>query len=254
MFITILFFTMTIKGDKIMILKFQTSIAGRSYDILDKDDNILNSFSLQEDSSDSKMLSAFFLINNNLFQYQISKYSYSLATLSINGQVIGTMQDHPQDKFITTNYYWDIKFENRYLNAYEIGFGSKGMYFVIKENGQTIAIISAKMILSQNNTYELFIQNEHDASLVIFCAIFWSLYRRPHDISIANQVLNTVSKEIKSQMDYDFIDKIAQQENYIPNNYSNEASKIHKFGVILFVIFIIFFIIALIIKLLGGNQ
>ena len=44
MFITILFFTMTIKGDKIMILKFQTSIAGRSYDILDKDNNILNSF------------------------------------------------------------------------------------------------------------------------------------------------------------------------------------------------------------------
>ena len=48
-----------------------------------------------------------------------------------------------------------MSFKGRNLKLYEVGFGNKGLYFVIKENDKTIAIISSVMIANDfNDSYD----------------------------------------------------------------------------------------------------
>ena len=49
-------------------------------------------------------------------------------------------------------------------------------------------------------------------------------------------------------MDYEFINKISQAENYIPNNDNKKALNYQIIGCVIFIAFIIFLIVMLIIK------
>lgn len=239
-----------------MILKVKrTKYSGikEQYTIEDKNNNLLKIFDLDTNKEISKLSLNY---NNEMFILNIPKsYSY-FSTIIKNEKEVGKIENGNKDKTVSTNYYWNMSFENRNFKLYEIGFGSKGLYFVIKEKEKTIAIISSSMVVKNfKDSYELFIENDKDSIIAILCCVYWNLYRGTNflkdDISgvnTINKVLNTVSKEIINKMDYEFINKISQAENYIPNNDNKKALNYQIIGWVIFITFIIFLIVMLIIK------
>lgn len=147
-----------------------------------------------------------------------------------------------------------MSFKGRNLKLYEVGFGNKGLYFVIKENDKTIAIISSVMIANDfKDSYDLFVDNDKDSIIAIICAIYWNLYRGTSFIkdgssglNTINKTLTTFSKEIKEKMDFEFMNNIAKQENYVMDNKNKKSSINTIIGATLLAIFIIFLTMVLI--------
>ena len=105
----------------------------------------------------------------------------------------------------------------------------------------------------ETNMYDLFVDNDKDSIIAIICAIYWNLYRGASFIkdgssglNTINKTLTTLSREIKEKMDFEFMNNIAKQENYVIDNKSKKSSINTIIGVTLLAIFIIFLIIVLI--------
>jgi len=239
-----------------MILKVKRtkySGAKEEYVILDKNNNLVKNCNLENEKEFSKFNLNY---NNEEILLNIPKSYSNFSTITKNNNEIGKIESGNKEKTISNNYYWDMSFDTRNFKLYEIGFGSKGLYLVIKEEEKTIAIISSTMIVKDfKDSYELFIEEDKDSIVAILGCIYWNLYRGTNivkeGISAAgtiNKVLNTTSKKILNKMDYAFIEKISKEENYISNNENKKSTTYQIVGWSIFVAFIIFLIVMLIIQ------
>lgn len=221
------------------------------YKLYNKNNNEIYSY---ESITNNNGIESNIQYNNDIVNIFIPKSYKEKSIIYSNNQDVGFIECVPTEKAISTSYYWNMSFKGRNLKLYEIGFGNKGIYFVIKENDKTIAIISSVMIANDfKDSNDLFVDNDKDSIIAIICAIYWNLYRGASFIkdgssglNTINKTLTTLSREIKEKMDFEFMNNIAKQENYVIDNKSKKSSINTIIGVTLLAIFIIFLIIVLI--------
>lgn len=237
-----------------MILKVKRTIykgTKEQYTLSDKNNNIINNYDFILDNNN--IIGNINYKNNNISLIVPYKNFNETSKLMTNNTEIGTISFSGDNKFISTNYWWDLNIGNRNFKLYEVGFGSKGLYLVIKENDNTIAVLSSKMIVKNfEDEYELFVKDDKDSIISIISCIYWNLYRGSSfikdgtsGINEFNKTLTTLSKEIKAKMDFDFIKDIASNENYIIYN-SNKTSKNYVVvGIILLILCITIFVLCL---------
>ena len=235
-----------------MILKIKrTKYAGTREElvVLNKDNDLIKECSLEKQEEFFE-----FKLNNNdeEFSLKVPKDYSKFSTITKNNNEIGKIESDATNTVISTDYCWNMAFENRTFKLYEVGFGSKGLYLVIKEAEKTIAIISSSMIVKNfQDSYELFIEDQNDSVIVILCCIYWNLYRGTNFTltgGIMNKTLYTTSEKLRNTMDYSFIEELSKKENYTPSNMYKKATFLQIVGWTMFIAFIICLAIMLIIK------
>ncbi len=223
------------------------------YSILDKNNNLINSCDLNIYNEINKLNLSY---NKESIEFDIPNHISEKAKIIIKDNQIGYIETEKQNKIINNEYSWIMNYNNKMYNLYEIGFGSKGLYLVIKENDTTIAIISSSMMVKDfKDSYELFIKDEMYSVLTILCCVYWNIHRGTNFVregisgaNSINKVLNTTSKNLINKMDFKFIEQIAASENYIQNNNNKKAITNQLIGIIIFIAFIIFVVVMYIIK------
>ena len=162
-----------------MILKVKRTIykvTKEQYTLSDKNNNIINNYDFILDNNN--IIGNINYKNNNISLIVPYKNFNETSKLMTNNTEIGTISFSGDNKFISTNYWWNLDIDNRNFKLYEVWFGSKGFYLVIKENDNTIAVLSSKMIVKNfEDEYELFVKDDKDSILSIISCIYWNLYR-----------------------------------------------------------------------------
>ena len=113
---------------------------------------------------------------------------------------------------------WNVFYGNFQFRSYEIGFGNKGIYLVLKSGEQTLAIISKTMkTINFLSGYTVYIEDDAFSCLAITMALYWDIFRylQSNEAAIRHveyHRLDTIQKELKSKFDPTFIHKIAEME------------------------------------------
>ena len=131
------------------------------------------------------------------------------------GKIVGATK---KTGFLKAYAYYDVTFEGKQYYAYEVGFGSKGLYLCIYRDEQLIAIIDkALKVVNFKDTYKAFIKNDSDFDIVILFTIYYDAtsYGDVMEIavlSLKEKRVNTIQKELISKFDQSFIDTIKAEE------------------------------------------
>ena len=235
---------MIIKLKRVEIKKFE-----EVYEISDKKNIVINTLHRKVDNKNN-----IFSINKNgdKIELIVPNLWKDKSIIYENNREEGYIESDKSEKAIDIEYSWTMNYKGREFKLYEIGFGDKGIYFVIKENNETISIISKELkVKNLKDGYEIFIKEDNDEIISIICCLFWNLYRGTSYLrngrgafnGTVYERLNTVSKNLKEKMDFEFIEKIAKQENYTINNKSKEAKKASIVGWILLLVWILIIIL-----------
>ena len=80
-------------------------------------------------------------------------------------------------KNVLGNYLmWHLLDRDKSYQMYEIGMGGKGLFFVIKQDESTLAIISKKLkTVNYLSSYTLYIEDEALAPLALVAALYWDV-------------------------------------------------------------------------------
>lgn len=232
---------MIIKLKRVIIKNFEDI-----YEISDKDNNVINTVCCRYKKGTSE-----FDINNNgnKVKMVVPKYLKDKTIIYKDNKETGYIEIN---KTLETGNSWTMEYKNREFKLYEIGLDLKGTYFVIKESEKTISIISKALVVKRfKDSYEIFIEQNEEELIPILCCLYWHLFRGTSHLKNGNtktviETLNTISKNIKSKMDFEFIERIATQENYTIDNKSKEAKRSSIMGWILLMIFGIVLVLGLI--------
>lgn len=114
--------------------------------------------------------------------------------------------------------YYDASFEGEQYYAYEVGFGSKGLYLCIYKNEELIAIVDkALKVINFKDTYRAYIKNKADFDIVMLFTIYYDAtsYGDVMEIavlSVKEKRVNTIQKELINKFDQSFIDSIKANE------------------------------------------
>lgn len=135
-----------------------------------------------------------------------------------NNHIVGRMMNK-KNKFkgkLIPFYSMFLEYKNKKYNIWEVGFGTKGQYYVIcDENEKTIAIME-RAISNPFGTADFTIYSEiEDAYELVYAAVhyFRIYYYRKHDsIDVNSSFPITPYKAVKSKYDPEFIPKIKALE------------------------------------------
>lgn len=131
------------------------------------------------------------------------------------GKIVGATK---KTGFLKAYAYYDISFEGEQYYAYEVGFGSKGLYLCIYRNDQLIAIVDkALRVVNFKDTYRAYIKNEVDFDIVMLFTIYYdsTSYGDVMEIavlSVKEKRVNTIQKELIAKYDPSFISEIKALE------------------------------------------
>lgn len=157
-------------------------------------------------------------------------------------------------------YYYKISLNNMELKCYEVGFGSKGIFFIMYDmQDNLVAEVSKRMkVKNGKSSYTLYIKNEEWFEIVSLTTIILhqTIFDKEEDnfgLGSQGYALNTFQQELKNKYSQNFIDAIIASEDpkNLPENMPLVAEKIKesqntfvlKFRKISFIIFIIFLIL-----------
>ncbi|MDR0948074.1 MAG: hypothetical protein LBM69_00995 [Lachnospiraceae bacterium] len=118
-------------------------------------------------------------------------------------------------RYIRYNIFWG----ELSLQAYEIGFGRKGIYFVLKSGDTTLAVISKAMrTVNYLSAYKLYIEDESLRGMTVLLALYWDVtnYLQSLETSLAHieyHRLDTIQKGLKKHYDPTFIPRIESMES-----------------------------------------
>lgn len=117
--------------------------------------------------------------------------------------------------FLNGIYFWTFEMSNQIIEAYEVGFGRKGIYLCLWSDNTLIAIISKKLHNKNfESSYQIFAQSADIMALMIIAASFWDITR--YFVTTSSEewhTLNTWQKELKNKYDPAFIPRIKAMEN-----------------------------------------
>ena len=117
--------------------------------------------------------------------------------------------------FLNGIYFWTFEMSNQIIEAYEVGFGRKGIYLCLWSDNKLIAIISKKLHNKNfESSYQLFAESADKMVLIIIAASFWDITR--YFVTASSEewhTLNTWQKELKNKYDPTFIPRIKAIEN-----------------------------------------
>lgn len=138
-----------------------------------------------------------------------------------NNQIVGRMM-HKKNKLkgkLIPFYSVCLEYKDRKYNIWEVGFGTKGQYYVIcDENERTIAIIQ-RAISNPVGTPDFILYSEiEDAYELLYAVVHYFriyFYRKIDDIDVNSSFPITTYKEVKSKYDPEFIQKIKQKDGII---------------------------------------
>lgn len=223
---------------KLKRIEYNANSQEAKYNLLNKDDSIIN-----EIHCEFKNESHIFDINynGNKTTLNVPKFFKDKSVIYEGNKVEGYIECKESKKVIDLDYSWTMKYKDREFDLYEIGYGHSGIYFVIKENDKTVAIISKELITkSFKDSYEIFVENDTYAIIAIISCLYWNIYRGTNFVkngasgtNTINDTLTTLSGKLKEKMDFEFIERIAKQENYTINNKKEDAKRNSTLGWIL---------------------
>ena len=114
--------------------------------------------------------------------------------------------------FLNGIYFWSFVLNNEIYNAYEVGFGRKGIYLCVWKNDQLIAVISKKIHTKNfESNYSIYAENCQNFELLIIISAYWDISR--YFVSSSGEewhTLYTWQKELKNKYDPEFIPKIKE--------------------------------------------
>lgn len=117
--------------------------------------------------------------------------------------------------FLNGIYFWTFEMSDQIIEAYEVGFGRKGIYLCLWCNNSIVAIISKDMHNKNfESSYQIFAENKDKMPLMIIATSFWDITR--YFVTASSEewhTLNTWQKELKNKYDPTFIPRIKAMEN-----------------------------------------
>lgn len=175
------------------------------------------------------------LTQNNIFKYDDGKDSFEMllgklySNLQKDGVVsrkdAGDVNINGRDEIIYeytkkgTNIfngyrYFGFKFGNDDIEAFTVGFNRKGLYLCIYINGVLKAIVDKEQeVYGYEPKYEIYAENNVNKAMLFLATAYWDAVYWKQESPRQTMVYNTVSKEVKTKYDPDFIPRIKAMHN-----------------------------------------
>ncbi len=169
----------------------------------------------------SKTLGGMLLFSGNGFSLELLRWSSNLqwegntssreAAIYTIGENTGYLYDcgTKGKRFFDGIYFWKIVYGGVVYEAYEVGFGRKGIYLCIYADKFLIAIVSKKMVSKYfESSYKIYSEKKLSRQVLYIFVAYWDFAKWYPESTYESHTLNTWQKELKNKYDPTFIPRI----------------------------------------------